>query len=218
MYILRPQYYEVTALDVAMVALLGVVLYLVGSVPTAYILVRLVKGLDLREVGTKNVGALNTYHQTGTWAALLVLVADAGKGALAVGVPLWAGAPDWALYVTSTLVVTGHNWPVFLGFRGGKGAAAILGMSLAMVPWLTLMALMPAAILALLLRNVVLGAALGFVLLNTLLIVTGQGPQTIVTCILLTVLVTATYLYAIRKHVAGSVKSRQWRRLFLGMA
>ena len=72
-----------------MVVLMGVALYLVGSVPSAYILVRMVKGVDLREVGSKNVGALNTYHQIGAWAALLVLVADAGKGALALGVPLW---------------------------------------------------------------------------------------------------------------------------------
>ncbi len=205
-------------MDVVMVALMGVGLYLVGSVPSAYILVRLVKGVDLREVGSKNVGALNTSHQIGAWAGLLVLVADAAKGALSIGVPLWAGAPDWALYITTPLVVAGHNWPVFLGFRGGKGAAAILGMSLALVPWITLMALLPAALAALLLRNVVLGSALGFVLLNALLIVTGQGPQTIAICILLTVLVTATYLYAIREHVVVSVKSRRWRHLFLGMA
>ena len=201
-----------------MVALLGVALYLVGSVPSAYILVRLVKGVDVREAGTKNVGALNTFHLIGAWAALLVLVADAAKGALAVGVPFCAGAPDWAIYITATLVVAGHNWPVFLGFRGGKGAAAILGMSLALVPWLTLIALLAAALVALLLRNVVLGAALGFVLLNTLLVVTGQGPHTVAICILLTVLVTATYLFAIREHVAVSVRTRRWRHLFLGMA
>ena len=205
-------------MDLVMVALMGVGLYLVGSVPSAYILVRLVKGVDLRDVGSKNVGALNTYHQIGSWAALLVLVADAGKGALALGVPLWAGAPQWALYITSLLVVAGHNWPVFLGFRGGKGAAAILGMSLALVPWVTLMALLPAALVALLLRNVVLGSAFGFVLLNTLLVVTGQGPHTITICILLTVLVTATYLFAIREHVAVSVRTRRSRHLFLGMA
>ena len=203
---------------VAMVALLGVALYLVGSVPSAYILVRLVKGVDVREVGTKNVGALNTYHQIGAWAGLLVLVADAAKGALAVWVPVWAGAPDWTVFLTTPMVVTGHSWPVFLGFRGGKGAAAILGVSLALVPWLTLMALLPAALVALLLRNVVLGSAFGFVLLNSLLVATGQTPQMIALCILLTALVTATYLFAIREHVAVSVRTRQWRHLFLDMA
>ena len=66
---------------------MGVALYLVGSVPAAYILVRLVKGVDVRAVGTKNVGALNTFHQIGGWAALLVLVVDTAKGALAVAAP-----------------------------------------------------------------------------------------------------------------------------------
>ena len=93
-----------------------------------------------------------------------------------------------------------------------------MGMSLAVVPWVTLIALLPAALVALLLRNVVLGSAFGFVLLNTLLVVTGQGPQTIAICILLTVLVTATYLFAIREHVAVSIRTRRWRHLFLGMA
>ena len=205
-------------MDVVLVALLGVAIYLVGSVPSAYILVRLVKGVDVREVGTKNVGALNTFHLIGAWAGLLVLVADAAKGALAVGLPLWAGAPGWTLNITAPLVVAGHSWPVFLGFRGGKGAAAILGVSLALVPWLTLMSLLPAALFALLLRNVVLGAAFGFVFLNSLLVVTGQSPQMVALCILLTGFVTATYLFAIREHVAVSVRTRQWRHLFLGMA
>jgi len=205
-------------LDMIMVAMLGSGIYLIGSVPSAYILVRLVKGVDLREAGTKNVGALNAYHQIGLWAGLLVLAADAGKGALAVGVPIWTGAPEWAFYVTTPLVVAGHSWPVFLGFRGGKGAAAILGVSLAMLPWLTLMALLPAALAALLIRNVVLGAAFGFVLLNSLLVVTGQSAQMVALCILLTLLVTATYLFAIREHVAVSIRSRRWRHLFLGMA
>ncbi|PKB79847.1 MAG: hypothetical protein BZY88_11440 [SAR202 cluster bacterium Io17-Chloro-G9] len=205
-------------MEVVLAALLGVGAYLVGSVPSAYIMVRLVSGADLREVGTKNVGALNVFHQLGARAGLLVLALDAAKGALAVAVPLWAGASDWVLFVTAPLLVAGHNWPVFLGFRGGKGAAAILGMSLALLPWLTLSALAPAALAALLLRNVVLGSAFGFVLLNSLLVATGQGPQMVAICILLTVLVTATYLFAIREHVTVSVRSRQWRHLFLGMA
>ena len=205
-------------LDLLLVASLGVALYLVGSVPTAFVLVKWTKGVDLRESGTKNVGALNTFHHMGAWAGLLVLVADAAKGALAVGAPIWAGLPDWAIFVTTPLVMAGHNWPVFLGFRGGKGAAAILGISLALVPWLTLIALLPAALVALRLRNVVLGSAFGFVLVNTLLLATRQSPQMVTLCILLTILVTTTYLLAIREHVAVSVRTRQWRQLFLRMA
>ena len=67
--------------------------YLLGSVPTAYIVVRLVTGNDIRRLGTRNVGALNTYHLLGAWGAMPVLLIDAGKGALAVLVPTWLGAP-----------------------------------------------------------------------------------------------------------------------------
>ena len=91
------------------------------------------------------MGALNTYQQGGTWRAVPVLIVDAGKGVLAVLVPIWLGAPHWTVLVTTTLVVAGHNWPVFLGFRGGKGAAAIFGVSLALVPVLTLITLVPVA-------------------------------------------------------------------------
>jgi glycerol-3-phosphate acyltransferase PlsY len=56
---------------------------------------------------------------------------------LAVAAPRLLGLDDWVLFITTPLVVAGHNWPVFLNFRGGKGAAAIFGVSLVIVPWLT---------------------------------------------------------------------------------
>jgi hypothetical protein len=70
----------------------------------------------------------------------------------------------------------------------------------------------------LLLRNVVLGAALGFILLNTLLWVTGQGAQAVGLCLLLTLLVPGTYVLNVRNHILSSIKARQWRELFLELA
>ena len=192
--------------------------YFLGSIPTAYILVRWLKGQDIREGGSHNVGALNTYRQAGIPAGIAVLLVDMAKGVLAVVVPRLVGADDWVLFLTTPLVVAGHNWPVFLNFRGGKGAAAIFGISLVIVPWLTASTAGPSILVMLLLRNVVLGAAFGFVLLNVLLWVTGQGAQQVGLCLLLTVLVTGTYLINIREHVVSSIKTRQWRELFLDMA
>ena len=74
---------------------LGLGAYLLGSVPTAYIMVRLVTGQDIRRLGSRNVGALNTYQQVGTWRAMPVLIVDAGKGMLAVLVPIWLGGRAW---------------------------------------------------------------------------------------------------------------------------
>ena len=198
--------------------MLGLGAYLLGSVPTAYILVRLARGIDIRQVGSGNVGALNAYQQVGAWAGILVLLIDAGKGALAVLAPVWAGAPDWAVFLTTPLLVAGHNWPAFLGFRGGKGAAAIFGTSLAVVPLLTLVALGPTVMVMIMVRNVVLGAAFGFVLLNCLLLITQQSADQVALCISLTMLVTATYMVSIREHIGTSIKARQWRELFTGLA
>ncbi len=96
--------------------------YVVGSVPTAYILVRWMGREDIRDVGSRNVGALNAYNRTGAWAGLLVLFMDTAKGVLAVAAPRLLGVDPWVLFITSPLVVVGHSWPVFLNFRGrGRG-------------------------------------------------------------------------------------------------
>ncbi len=181
-------------------------------------LVRAVKGEDIRDVGSRNVGALNVYRRVGLWAGLAVLLLDTAKGVLAVTAPRLLGVDDWALFITTPLVVAGHNWPVFLNFRGGKGAAAIFGISLVIVPWLTVITAGPSILVMLLLRNVVLGAAFGFIILNTLLWVTGQGAQQVGLCLVLTVLVTGTYLLNERDHILSSIKARQWRQLFLDLA
>ena len=192
--------------------------YVVGSVPTAYILVRWMEGEDIRDFGSRNVGALNAYNRTGAWAGLLVLLVDTAKGVLAVASPQLLGVDPWVLFITTPLVGAGHNWPVFLNFRGGKGAAAIFGISLVIAPWLTIITAGPSILVMLLLRNVVLGAAFGFILLNTLLWVTGQGAEQVGLCLLLTLLVTGTYVLNVRDHIFASINARRWRQLFLDLA
>ena len=197
---------------------LSIAAYLIGSIPTAYILVRLLTGQDIRRLGTGNVGTLNTYHQIGLGGAAVILLLDTGKGVLAVLAPAWLGAPEWTVFLTTIMVLAGHNWPVFLRFRGGKGAAAIFGISIAFVPLLTLITLGPTVMVAFLLRNVVLGVAFGFVMLNTMLFFTDHDPQKIALCVFLTVVVTVTYLASIRSHIVGRIKSRQWKELFTELA
>ncbi len=192
--------------------------YVLGSVPTAYIVVRAVNGEDIRDVGSHNVGALNAYRRVGAWAGLTVLLVDAAKGVLAVTVPRLLGIDDWALFITTPLVVAGHNWPVFLNFRGGKGAAAIFGISLVIVPWLTVIIAGLSILVMLLLRNVVLSATFGFMLLNILLWVTGQGAEQVGLCLLLTLLVTGAYVLNVRDQILSNIKARQWRALFLELA
>ena len=160
-------------MDITIGVLLAVGAYLLGSVSPSYLLVRLTTGEDVRQLRSRNAGTLNTYHRLGLRGGLAVLVLDAGKGALAVLAPSLVNAPEWTVFVTAPLVLIGHNWPVFLKFRGGKGAAVLLGVSLGLFPIVTAVCLVPIALVMLLLRNVVVGAGAGYVLVCLALIVTG---------------------------------------------
>ena len=181
--------------------------YLLGSVPAAYLVVKFLRGEDIRELGSKNVGALNTYHQVGVLGSLLVLSVDSLKGALAVLLPQWLGAPQWTVFLTATLVVLGHNWPVVLGFRGGKGVATILGISLAMLPILTLISLAPTLIATLLTRNVVTGVGVGFIVFNTLAVATTRDSVQIALCLFLTLLASGTYVVANWGRITTAIKN-----------
>jgi glycerol-3-phosphate acyltransferase PlsY len=118
-------------LNVAIAITIG---YLLGSLPSAYIAGRLVKGIDIRKVGGCNMGALNTLREVGPLPGLAVLVADIGKGALAVLIASWLGLPLLWILAAGFAAVVGHNWPVFLRFSGGKGAATTIGVMLALTP------------------------------------------------------------------------------------
>ena len=189
------------------------VAYLLGSAPSAYILVRLVKGADIRALGTGNVGALNTYQQLGVAGAVAVLIVDVSKGAVAVLLPDWVGAPTWASYASAFAVVAGHTWPVFLRFRGGKGAATALGVGLALALPLAAIALIPVAIATLVLRNVVIGVAIGFVLFNVLTVATGESWALVGTCLAVTLMVVANYLTRTLREMLSAVRQRKWHSI-----
>ncbi len=193
-------------------AALGIFLgYLLGSVPPAYLLVRLVKGVDIRTMGTGNVGALNVYQHLGLWGGVAVLAADVSKGVVAVFLPLWLGAPDWARFASAFAVVAGHTWPVFLGFRGGKGAATILGVGLALAPPLAAVVLIPVVISAVTIKNVVVGVAVAFLLFNILTIATGESWALVGVCLGLTLTVVANYLSRTLGQMLAAARQRQWR-------
>lgn len=109
--------------------------YLLGAFPTSYLYGRL-RGHDLRELGSGNLGATNVYRTFGAPGALLVVCADLAKGFVPTWFfPLWDGpaAPEWAL-AYGFLAIAGHVWSVFTGFSGGKGVATAAGALLALAP------------------------------------------------------------------------------------
>ncbi len=102
--------------------------YLIGSIPTAYLITRTVTGKDIRRLGGGNVGFLNTLREVGTGAAAVVILVDIGKGFGAVAVAYWLlmVGPPWAIAAAFSAVV-GHLWMVWLKFSGGKGMGTAVG-------------------------------------------------------------------------------------------
>jgi len=117
-----------------MEALAIIIGYLLGSIPFAYIAGRLIKGVDIRQAGGGNVGALNVMREIGTAAGLGVLLADMAKGAVAVLIAQWLGLSLIFVFIVGFAAVVGHNWSVFLKFKGGMGAATTMGALLALTP------------------------------------------------------------------------------------
>ena len=116
--------------------------YLLGSIPFAYIAGRMKKGIDIREVGSHNLGAMNVFYRVGFVPGLLVLAADIAKGAAAVALARYIAVPVlgvplhiYAQLLAGIVVIAGHAFPVFLKFHGGKGGAACIGVLAFVMPW-----------------------------------------------------------------------------------
>jgi glycerol-3-phosphate acyltransferase PlsY len=124
--------------DIVIAIVIG---YILGSIPSAYLAGRLRKGVDIREVGSKNMGAMNVYYEVGVMEAVLVTLVDLGKGVGAILLVRWlSDIPltsqfDFLTGLTGAAAVIGHVFPVFLKFRGGKGAATAIGILLFLMPW-----------------------------------------------------------------------------------
>jgi glycerol-3-phosphate acyltransferase PlsY len=114
--------------------------YLAGSIPTGYLVVRLLKGQDIRTVGSGNTGATNVGRVAGKFWAVFVAVFDMAKGGLVVVGALAAGVTSpWLLALTAVAGVIGHNYPVWLRFSGGKGVATSFGVLFFLDPLATLL-------------------------------------------------------------------------------
>jgi glycerol-3-phosphate acyltransferase PlsY len=113
--------------------------YILGSIPSAYIVGKLQKKKDIRSIGTHNMGAMNVFYEIGFWWGLAVLITDVGKGVSAMAIAESLNVHEYVYLASGMVVVLGHSFPVFLGFKGGKGGATSIGVLIyLMKPWAVL--------------------------------------------------------------------------------
>jgi glycerol-3-phosphate acyltransferase PlsY len=154
------------------------VAYLVGSIPTGLWLGRLTQGVDVRTRGSGRTGATNVQRSLGTRAAAAVLLIDFGKGLVAVLAARALTGNEYVAAAAGLAAVAGHIWPVFAGFRGGRGVATGGGALFALAPLATGIALAVFVALVALTRYVSLGSVVGALLVAVVVaLLRGRTPQ-----------------------------------------
>ena len=108
--------------------------YLIGAVPLGLVLVRVIKGVDIRDYGSGKIGASNVLRLVGVPAAVLVFAFDAGKGIIAILLVKAMGDAVWAEAAAAFAALVGHNWSAFIRFSGGRGVSTGLGALFIMAP------------------------------------------------------------------------------------
>lgn len=139
--------------------------YLLGAVPTAYIAGRIVASRDIRRLGDQNVGAANAYRELNPKAGVLVGIIDAAKGVLVILIAQAANMSQVVVLFTGAAAVIGHNWPIYLGFRGGRGVSTALGILLVLVTLPMLILSLPTLLILILKKNVTPSMAFLFIML-----------------------------------------------------
>ena len=192
--------------------------YLLGSIPFGLLIVKASHGQDVRTTGSGNIGAANVARSAGAVAGVLTLLLDAGKGYLAVWMAgRWTGGSARWMMAAAVAAVVGHVFPVWLGFRVGKGVATGLGVFLPICP----QAVAAAAALWLLMVGFWRYSSLGSIVAAAALPVfvyvfyaPGHAPPTYVSLgtILISLLVLAKHRGNMERLVAGKESRLRWRR------
>lgn len=139
--------------------------YLLGSIPTAYIVSRVRKGIDIRNIGSRNMGGANVMREIGAPEGVLVGLIDVSKGAGAILIAQALDIPELWVFGAGFAALVGHNFPVFACFRGGRGAATIIGIFLVLAPEAMLITLVVIAIPFFTTRKFGAALLIGFALL-----------------------------------------------------
>lgn len=139
--------------------------YFLGAIPTAYIAGRVTAGKDIRQIGDRNAGAANAFRELNPKAGIVVGLIDALKGSVVILMAMAADMPQLVVLLAGLAAVIGHNWPVFLGFRGGRGVATTLGILLVLVTIPMLILALPTLLILIWRRSVTPSMAFLFIAL-----------------------------------------------------
>lgn len=178
--------------------------YLIGAIPSGVVLTRLAGSEDIRKAGSGNIGATNVYRVAGRKLGLLTLIGDVLKGVLPVLAAQWLHFSDGQVGLIAAAAFTGHCFPVYLGFKGGKGVATALGIFLVISP---LAALGAAAVFGLLVwkwRYISLGSICAAAAMPVLVFFINRSLPLVASTLFISAVVIYRHQQNISRLLAGS--------------
>jgi len=178
------------------VLLLALFSYLLGAVPTGYLIARKAMGIDIRQHGSGNPGAANVYRTVGKWAGITTFLIDGLKGFIPVSLALHVFPGEyWQAILCGTIAILGHMWTIYLKFRGGKGVATSAGVFAALLPIPTALAFASFVICVALWGRISIGSIMACLVLPISSFFIGNHSMSV------NVMATAIGLLVIYKHV-----------------
>ncbi len=177
--------------------------YLLGSIPFGLVFVRLSGHGDIRDIGSGNIGTTNVLRTGSKVLAIATLLADAGKGALAIALARYYGLSDFDTAIIGFVVVAAHIFPIWLLFKGGKGVATALGVYFALNPILGGLVLLTWIVVAKVFRISSLSALAALFMAPIYTVIVTVPVETTILCIALYVLICWTHRDNIRRLIKG---------------
>ncbi len=180
--------------------------YLLGCFNAAYLYSSKIKHTDIRQYGSGNAGSTNILRVFGFKSALPVFIVDLLKGFLALKITMWiSGNLAVAVILSAVCVVAGHNWPIFMKYRGGKGIATSVGILFALDYRLALLIFISAILLIAISKMVSLGSVIGLIAMPFVFWAFQQPPEYIFATVLLSIL----GLYQHRNNIVRIIKGEE---------
>jgi len=176
--------------------------YLLGSVPFGVMITRLLKGIDPREHGSRNIGFTNVLRVAGWGPGLLTLIGDMGKGYLSVAVAQKAIGDERVMMMAGLASVLGHNYPLFLKLKGGKGVATGFGVLLGLMPLIGMITLILWGSVVGVWRFSSLGAIVCFILLPIIVLLFQREISYVIFAVVLSLMILI-------RHRSNIVRLRQ---------
>lgn len=181
------------------------VAYLIGAIPCGVLLTRFFGAGDIRAAGSGNIGATNVYRVAGKKLGVLTLLGDALKGAIPVGfVKFGLFFPEWGVAAVAVAAFLGHCYPVYLGFKGGKGVATALGIYLLLSPLAVLIAFLLFGAILYKTRYVSLGSIAAAALLPFLVLLINRSNELLAASLVISILVILRHSSNIRRLLDGT--------------